>query len=68
MVEGIGREGVVMPSTISSEKQKAIDKTLDMVGPYLWMDHLNDVQAARIGRELYANLRQAEREEQLKSA
>ncbi len=57
-----------MPRRISDEKKEAIEKTLELVGPYLWMDRITDPQAARIGRALYANLREAERKEKLKGA
>jgi hypothetical protein len=43
-------------------KQEAIDDTLRVMEPYLRQDRLNDAQAARIGRTLYANLRQVERD------
>jgi hypothetical protein len=43
-------------------RQEAIDETLRIMEPYLKQDSLNDAQAARIGRTLYANLRQAERD------
>ena len=43
-------------------KQEAIDETLRIMDPYLKQDSLTDAQAARIGRTLYANLRQAERD------
>lgn len=43
-------------------KQEAIDETLKLMDPYLKQDRLNDAQAARIGRTLWANLRQAERD------
>lgn len=39
-------------------KQEAIDMTLATMRPYLVQDQLNDSQAARIGRTLWANLRQ----------
>lgn len=42
-------------------EQEAIDDTLKMIQPYL-AHELTDAQAARIGRHLYANLRQAERD------
>jgi hypothetical protein len=48
-------------SSISMNKQKAIEDTLTLMDPYLKQDVLNDAQAARIGRTLFANLRQAER-------
>lgn len=52
----VGREDVVMT------KEEAIEKTLVTMEPYLKQDHLSDAQAARIGRTLYANLREAERD------
>lgn len=57
-----------MPSTISSNVQKALEDTLEVMGPYLKQDRLNDAQAARIGRSLYANLRQAERDDKKRLA
>lgn len=44
-------------------KQEAIDNTLKRMAPYLKQEFLNDAQAAAIGRHLYANLRQVERDE-----
>lgn len=44
-------------------KQEAIDETLRLMEPYLSVNELNDAQAAKIGRTLYANLRQAKRDE-----
>lgn len=44
-------------------RQEAIDNTLEHMEPYLKQESLNDAQAAVIGRHLYANLRQAERDE-----
>ena len=42
----------------------AIEETLSIMQPYLKQDQLTDAQAARIGRTLYANLRQAERDKE----
>jgi len=43
-------------------KQEAIDDTLRMIDPYLEQESLNDAQAARIGRHLFANLKQVKRD------
>lgn len=44
-------------------KEEAIIDALQLMKPYLKQDHLNDAQAARIGRRLWGNLRQAKRDE-----
>lgn len=49
-------------------RQEAINKTLEFVEPYVkGQALLNDAQAARIGRELFSNLRQADRDERKES-
>jgi hypothetical protein len=42
-------------------KQEAIDDAVKFAEPYL-ENRLTDTQAARIGRRLYSNLKQAERD------
>lgn len=49
---------------VNCTEHKGIDETLSIMEPYLKQDNLSDAQAARIGRTLYANLRQAERDAQ----
>lgn len=43
-------------------RREALLNTLEVVEPYLKMDDLTDSQAAKIGRTLYSNLRQADRD------
>lgn len=43
-------------------KEEAIQNAVKFAEGYIDQDHLNDAQAARIGRNLYANLRQARRD------
>lgn len=64
-IEEIGREDVVMSETpadppIFSSDLRAIQETIKLVRPYLNQTHLNDAQAALIGRSLWANLRKEE--------
>jgi arsenate reductase-like glutaredoxin family protein len=40
-------------------RREAIEETLKVAEPYLRADELTDAQAAKIGRTLYANLKQA---------
>jgi len=58
-IEGIGREGAATPPIFSSDL-RAINETIKMVKPYLDKNHLDDSQAALIGRTLWMNLRKEE--------
>jgi len=58
--ETSGPEDAVTPSIFSSDL-RAIEDTIKLMAPYLEQNHLTDAQAARIGRTLWANLRQEKR-------
>jgi hypothetical protein len=57
--ETSGPEDAVTPSIFSSDL-RAIETTIKLMEPYLEQNHLTDAQAARIGRTLWANLRNEE--------
>jgi hypothetical protein len=60
-----GPEDAATPSIFSNDL-RAIEDTIKLMAPYLEQDHLTDAQAARIGRTLWANLRNEERKRRAK--
>lgn len=60
-----GPEDAVTPSVFSSDR-RVVEEIIKLVEPYLKQIHLNDAQAALIGRALWADLRQEERKRQAK--
>lgn len=60
-----GPEDAATPQVFSSD-HRVVEEIIKLVTPYLEQNHLNDAQAALIGRTLWADLRKEERKRQAK--